>query len=140
MFYVDDDNLDTCRQACAADGRCKAYTYARAGLFDARGKCHLKSETRPLSYPSIAAQLVSGVRRGLENRIDRRGYDYQFIDGKNLDYCVAACSRDSRYQAFTVVPPSFWGNTNALCYLKSAAGKPCKVIGLVSGLRGMDFF
>ena len=54
------DRLEICRDACAAESSCVAYTYVRPGLQGPRGVCWLKS-----SIPQAAPNgcCISGVKR-----------------------------------------------------------------------------
>jgi hypothetical protein len=59
-FEVPIERYQTCREACEADGKCKAYTYVRAGFQKAKGVCWLKD-----SIPARSANqcCTSGLIR-----------------------------------------------------------------------------
>jgi hypothetical protein len=59
-FEVPIERYQSCVEACEADGRCKAYTYVRAGVQGPRGVCWLKD-----SVPAKSANrcCVSGALR-----------------------------------------------------------------------------
>lgn len=53
-------NEESCRKACDADRRCRAWTYVRPGYYGASGRCYLKSSIRP---PKRKPCCISGVVR-----------------------------------------------------------------------------
>jgi hypothetical protein len=87
---------------------------------------------------------VSGVKRGLEQETNRAGTDFDNFDLPHAvpEECQARCAQDSRCLAFTYVAPGFNGASqpNAHCWLKSSVTSPSAGTGLVSGVRGGDFF
>ncbi len=54
------DGDDICKAACAADNRCRAWTYARAGYVGRDAHCFLKKEIKP---PRRKPGFTSGVVR-----------------------------------------------------------------------------
>jgi len=59
-FDLGQPNFQLCRQACANDNRCLAYTYVHPGVQSASARCWLKS-TVPVSQAN--ACCISGVRQ-----------------------------------------------------------------------------
>lgn len=55
-----DQEADACRKACDADGKCRAWTFARAGYGGAAPRCFLKSQIKP---PRRSPCCISGVVR-----------------------------------------------------------------------------
>lgn len=55
-----DGSAQTCRAACEADGRCRAWTFARPGYLGPSARCFLKSEIKP---PRRKPCCISGVIR-----------------------------------------------------------------------------
>jgi len=51
---------DACKAACAADNKCRAWTYARPGYVTREPHCFLKKEIKP---PRRKAGFISGVVR-----------------------------------------------------------------------------
>jgi hypothetical protein len=126
-------DVATCQDACQRESQCKAYTWT--GVW-----CYLKNAASP---PSPSLGMISGLRRGLEVNVDRPGNDLRVI---NLPFgtpeaCQAECQKESRCAAFTYGAQGL-DNNHPRCWLKSAV--PPAVAnpddGLVSGVRGMDFF
>jgi hypothetical protein len=59
-FEVIGDRMEICRDACAADSSCRAFTYVHAGGQGPRGMCWLKSEIPPANNDGCC---ISGVKR-----------------------------------------------------------------------------
>ena len=55
-----DDGDDACKAACAADNKCRAWTYARPGYAGKDAHCFLKKDIKP---PRRKAGFTSGVVR-----------------------------------------------------------------------------
>jgi hypothetical protein len=109
-------NLGDCKRACAAERRCRAYTF----LTRTRG-CYLKeraSDPRPASGSVTGAKDAGGFepeagRLTEETGYDRRGDDYTSFRARGLLACQSACRRDSRCLAYT------FKSSSGDCYLKS---------------------
>ncbi|MEH2530007.1 hypothetical protein V1277_003618 [Bradyrhizobium sp. AZCC 1588] len=56
----DGDGDDVCKAACAADNKCRAWTYARPGYAGKDAHCFLKKDIKP---PRRKAGFTSGVVR-----------------------------------------------------------------------------
>jgi hypothetical protein len=54
------DGDDACKAACAADNKCRAWTYARPGYAGREAQCFLKKDIKP---PRRKAGFTSGVVR-----------------------------------------------------------------------------
>ena len=54
------DGDDACKAACAADNKCRAWTYARPGYAGKDAHCYLKKDIKP---PRRKAGFTSGVVR-----------------------------------------------------------------------------
>ena len=54
------DGDEACKTACAADNKCRAWTYARPGYVGRDAHCFLKKEIKP---PRRKAGFISGVVR-----------------------------------------------------------------------------
>ena len=54
------DGDDACKAACAADNKCRAWTYARPGYAGKDAHCFLKTDIKP---PRRKAGFISGVVR-----------------------------------------------------------------------------
>ena len=59
-FPAIDDRAEVCRDACAAEQSCLAFTYVRRGIQGPRAMCWLKSGVPPAAPDACCA---SGVRR-----------------------------------------------------------------------------
>jgi len=113
-----------CRDACANDSTCRAFTYVKPGIQGQNAHCWLKS-----AVPNSSANncCVSGVKSGgnsaggLEVDVNRLGGDYRDFElrSNNPYDCREACANDSRCASFTYVRPSFFGQYSH-CFLKSS--------------------
>jgi len=54
------DGDEACKLACAADNKCRAWTYARPGYIGREARCFLKKEIKP---PRRKPGFISGVVR-----------------------------------------------------------------------------
>ena len=55
-----DANGETCKAACEADNKCRAWTYGRPGYIDKTARCFLKNQIKP---PRRKPGFISGVIR-----------------------------------------------------------------------------
>jgi hypothetical protein len=137
-FDLQQPNWTWCRDYCANDANCMAYTYVRPGVQGANAHCWLKS-----SAPAATAEncCISGVKSGgggggdLEINIDRRGGDYRHYDMQSADphQCKNDCASDPKCRAFTYMGPSHWG-PNAHCFLKDSVPSPSQNACCISGV------
>jgi hypothetical protein len=134
-------SVGDCKQVCAADDRCRAYTYLRS-----KNTCYLKDRVFRVEANSDA---VTGVKRGYpggpeivppppppivggmteEAGIDRPGYDYTHFAARDAVECKRACFKDDRCRAYSFL--SRFGN----CYLKSGVSSPRPQPDVVSGYK-----
>ena len=128
-----------CRNECANDSTCKAFTYVKPGVQGAKARCWLKSDVPQASANSCC---VSGIKSGggssgaLEVNVNRRGGDYRDYDlpSNNPNQCRDDCMNDSRCQSFTFLRPSYWG-PNAHCFLKNSVPAPTQETCCISGVK-----
>ena len=131
-----------CRDACANDGNCQAYSYVRPGVQAPNARCWLKS-----SAPAGVSDncCISGAKSGgggsgltAEDNTDRKGADYKNFDlsQPNWTLCRDACASDGNCQAYSYVRPGVQA-PNARCWLKSSApagvADNCCISGAKSG-------
>jgi V8-like Glu-specific endopeptidase len=128
-----------CREECATDSACKAFTYVAAAVQGTHARCWLKSAV-PAPIAGVA-NVISGFKRGLEANTDRSGGDYREFeqDVAVPEVCQATCANESACAAFTYVPPGRQ-TKKAHCWLKSSIPTATSNEGMVSGLKGLDFF
>ena len=121
-----------CASRCASEDRCVAFTWV-----DASDTCWLKSAVPAAQGGS---GMVSGVRRGWEMNVDRPGQDFStfLVSGPRPELCQAACARDSRCKAWTLVTTPVAGENR--CWLKSSIPGGSSAWGMISGRKGMEFF
>lgn len=137
-FTVTPADTVVCMQACAKDPVCKAFTFVFPGVQGPDAVCWLKAD---VPAPSFATNMKSAVKRGLEVNTDRMGSDYRsFEPAFNVpEECQAACAAEDACLAWTFVP-SHIQNYGARCWLKSGIPAATTSEGLVSGLKGAEFF
>jgi hypothetical protein len=133
-----------CRNECANDATCRAFTYVKPGVQGATARCWLKN-----AVPGAAGNscCVSGVKSGsssgggLEVNVNRKGGDYRHYDlaSNNPNQCRDDCMNDPKCRSFTFLRPSYWG-PNAHCFLKDsvpgATQEDCCISGVKSGGGG----
>jgi hypothetical protein len=126
-----------CRDACARDERCKAFSYVAAGLQATSARCWLKAGA---PAPSALAGVISGCKRGLEVNANRAGAEYRRFT-QTADYaevCQAACAADDACRAWTYIPAGVEA-ADSLCSLKSGIPAARAMEGYVSGIKGAEF-
>lgn len=110
-----------CRDICAADEQCRAFTYS-----DATGRCWLKeavADTKPVPG------AFSGLALTHEAGSDRRGNDYDSTVEASAEQCESRCAADNRCDAYS------YDEASDRCSLKhtAGAGRPC--VGCATGAR-----
>jgi hypothetical protein len=122
-----------CREACARDPRCRAFT-------DRGGRCWLKERVPMAVADACCTSGAKGIgpdtpppaplpttALSFELRTDRPGSDYNHFPAANPEVCRDACAPEPRCRAFT-----FRGGT---CWLKQVAPNPIHDDCCVSGAR-----
>ena len=104
-----------CERACAADGRCKAFSYVRPGVQGSRPRCWLKTQ---MAAPVASNCCVSGVKGGLEGQINRPGSDILNRTIASPGACRAVCLDNASCRAFTYVKAGVQGPAPR-CWLKN---------------------
>jgi hypothetical protein len=139
-FTLDSPEPKTCRQACAGEDRCQAFTYVPPGRQGAKARCWLKDSV-PGRNPSEG--LVSGVKGTdpihavtIERNYNRGGSDYRNFTLNDADpsICRQACADENQCAAYTYVPPGRQG-PKARCWLKDSAPSRSSQDGLFSGVK-----
>lgn len=132
------DDLRSCQDACAADSRCRAYTFNTPDR-----RCYLKGEERPMIRRN---DCVTGVRRGggggsggSSSGMTRRdgqnleGGDYATRNERSVEACMDACRWDQRCQAYT------FNLRDGKCYLKDRVGNYSSRQDTVSGEKSRTY-
>ena len=139
MKRVRGNDPETCAAWCEATDACRAFTFVPS-----QARCYLKSSVPPPVLGEASAGMVSGVRRGLEVDVNRRGsdiHDYA-IDEAIPQLCQTRCRKFPRCSSWTMTlerpGPNGWGAGH--CWLKSGFPAPSALDGAVSGTSGGDFF
>lgn len=125
--------LFDCKDACARDRRCRAYTFDGSASM-----CYLKDAVPDGSRDS---RMTSGVKQPgggrppygddltEERGIDYHGGDYTRFSSRGLEDCQDACRRDRRCVSYT------YELRNATCYLKDRLGRYQRDPAMVSGVK-----
>jgi len=138
-FELSQADPGICRNECANDSTCKAFTYVKPGVQGANARCWLKSDV-PQASPNSCC--VSGIKSGgsssggLEVNVNRRGGDYRDYDlpSNNPNQCRDDCMNDSQCQSFTFLRPSYRG-PNAHCFLKNSVPNATQETCCISGVK-----
>lgn len=158
-FEMASPQPELCRDECARDPRCKAWTYVKPGTFlDPKAHCWLK-DSIPEATPD--SNCVSGVNSGssggtgttpgtgtgipdtgdIEMTMEA-GWNYYGNDYRDMqlaeprpELCRDECARDSRCLAYTYVKPGTFLDPNAHCWLKDAVSKPWEDGNCISGVK-----
>ena len=153
------NNPAQCRDKCASEGQCRAWTFAKPGIVGPSAKCFLKSEVpnprpneccvsgvktlenaRPStpSAPSIPSTPASSGSGALERGIDRPGGDYRSFDlSNNPAQCRDKCASEGQCRAWTFAKPGIVG-PSAKCFLKSEVPNPRPNECCVSGVKTLE--
>jgi hypothetical protein len=131
-----------CRERCAADARCKAYTYVKPGVQGPSARCYLKD---PAPDATRNDCCTSGVRQAaapsgggvtVEPGVDRPGSDFMNVEiPARPERCKQLCEGNERCKAYTYVKPGVQG-PSARCYLKDPAPDPTPNACCTSGVKG----
>jgi hypothetical protein len=123
------DGPAACRELCAKDARCMAFSAAA-------DRCQLK-ET--VGAPRLEAARTSGVRRGFELGKDRPGQELRAftLPFSSPQLCQAACAAESACKAWSYSPPTAAADP-ADCSLKNAVPSAVAKTGSVSGIKGEE--
>jgi V8-like Glu-specific endopeptidase len=124
-----------CEQSCATDFQCKSFAWVASTKV-----CYLH---KSMVQPTPRSGATAGVKGGFDMNADRPGSDYEDYDETAEDIpeiCQAQCASEAKCQAFTFTPMGWHGKTAAHCWLKSAIPTISASEGLVSGIKGVDFF
>jgi PAN domain-containing protein len=115
-FDVATEDARICRDACAKEHTCAAYTLVRANVHGPSAYCTLKSHAPAPQRNN--PKCVSGVKQEwpmspLETDTDRPGLDLSGQDSGSPEACRAACAREAGCKAFTFVKPGVQGPADA---------------------------
>jgi hypothetical protein len=132
------DSALVCRQTCAGDSNCKAYTWVKPGYQGSRGRCWLKSRVPNLvkdrCCDSGSAQNILATQLRPENNTNRPGGDIRNFDLSSYQACQDSCAQEGRCTSWTWVRPGAGGKIGH-CWLKSGAQRPVPDGNCISGVK-----
>jgi len=132
------DSALVCRQTCAGDSRCKAYSWVKPGYQGSSGRCWLKTRVPPLVKDSCcdsgSAQNILATPLRPENNTNRPGRDINHFDLSSYQACQDSCAHEASCTAWSWVRPGPGGRIGQ-CWLKSAAPNPVADACCVSGVK-----
>ncbi len=145
-FNLPKRNAALCRNACAKEAKCKAWTYVKPNTTQGPNpRCWLK---HTVPKPRKNNCCVSGVKRvavtpppakmgNLEWNIDRRGADFRNFNlaKANPNLCRNACARDGRCKAWTYVKPNTVQGPKPRCWLKNRIPAKTPSSCCISGIK-----
>jgi hypothetical protein len=134
----DAHSAQVCRQTCAADSNCQAYTWVKPGIQGPSGRCWLKHRVPTLVRDACcdsgsAANILSTQLRA-ENHTNRPASDFRSFSTASYRTCQDACAQEDRCSAWTWVKPGVQGPSGN-CWLKSGAPRPVADQNCISGVK-----
>ena len=127
-----------CRNSCAGDSRCQAWTWVKPGFQGPAARCWLKHRLPKLVKNSCCN---SGSRENIskrdvkaEDRTDRPGLDYKNFDTDSWNTCESACANEQRCAAWAYGRPGYQG-PRGHCWLKTRVPHPVENQKTISGVK-----
>ena len=128
----------SCRDTCAADSECQAYSWVKPGVQGPTGRCYLKSKipqaVRNSCCVSSTHEQIAQHNVKAEAKINRPGSDYKNFTTNNWASCEAACANDEICHSWTYVHPGIQGATGR-CWLKNKVARPVSDANTDSGVK-----
>ena len=127
-----------CKQTCAADARCRAWTWVKPGFQGPKARCWLKHSVpalvRDRCCDSGPASYIEAERLVPEENINRPGNDQRDFATPKYQLCQDACAADAQCSAWTWVRPGVQG-AEGHCWLKNGAPHPVPDSSCTSGVK-----
>ena len=127
-----------CRNSCAGDSRCQAWTWVKPGFQGPAARCWLKHRLPKLVKNSCCN---SGSRENIskrdvkaEDHTDRPGLDYKNFDTDSWNTCESACANEQRCAAWAYGRPGYQG-PRGHCWLKTRVPHPVENQKTISGVK-----
>jgi hypothetical protein len=131
------DSALVCRQTCAGDSKCKAYTWVKPGYQGPSGRCWLKTRVPSLVKDSCcdsgSAQNILATQLRPENNTNRPGWDIKNFDLSSYQACQDSCAQEASCTAWTWVRPG--QGKIGHCWLKRQAPFPVADNCCISGVK-----
>jgi len=130
--------LSSCRDTCAGESECKAYTWVKPGLQGPSGHCWLKSalpaRVKDPCCVSGSRQAITEASVKAEGKINRPGLDFKNFQTNKWETCESTCAENSTCKSWTYVHPGVQGPTGR-CWLKSGVARPIADANMDSGVK-----
>lgn len=127
-----------CRDSCAGDSRCQAFTFVKPVKPASIGQCWLKDK---IPNPVRNNCCFSGTHRSItygslkpEYNTDRPGSDYKDFNADSVAQCQTACEDEGSCRSWTFVMKGVQG-PRPHCWLKNAVALPFPNLKTVSGVK-----
>ncbi|CAN5517419.1 hypothetical protein BH11PSE4_BH11PSE4_35310 [soil metagenome] len=127
-----------CRDSCAGDAQCKAFTWAKPVAPARIGHCWLKDRV-PAAVRNACCR--SGTHNGIslgsltpEPATDRPGFDYKNFTVDSVAGCQTSCEDDMFCRAWTFVVKDVQG-PRPHCWLKNKVPLPAANAKTTSGVK-----
>jgi hypothetical protein len=128
----------SCRDTCAGESECQAYTWVKPGIQGPSGRCWLKSAVPPIVRDaccvSSSRQRISERDVKAEGKINRPGMDFKNFTTNSWKTCEATCTENDVCRAWTYVHPGVQGPTGR-CWLKNRVARPVADANTDSGVK-----
>jgi hypothetical protein len=119
-FNLSTDRPSLCEDRCAAEPKCRAWTFVRPGVQGPNARCWLKDTVPDKVRDETTVSGVKEVSTGsFERDRDRPGKDYRNFNlgSPRPELCQQACEDEARCRAWTYVKPGVQASS-ARCWLK----------------------
>lgn len=130
--------VQVCKNTCAGESRCQAYSWVKPGIQGQGGVCWLKhAEPEIVKDPccdSFTRRLMTKADVRAEDKTNRPGLDYKNFKINSWQDCEATCNAEGRCSSWTYVRRGVQGPTG-VCWLKSKVARPVRDENTVSGVK-----
>jgi hypothetical protein len=131
-------SAQVCKNTCAGESRCKAYTWVKPGIQGPGGMCWLKHSepeiVRDSCCDSFTRRLMNSSDVRAEDKTNRPGLDYKNFKINSWQECQATCNAEGICSSWTYVRRGVQGPTG-MCWLKNKVARPVPNDGTVSGVK-----
>lgn len=131
-------SAQVCKNTCAGESRCQAYTWVKPGIQGPSGMCWLKHSepdiVKDQCCDSFTRRLMNKADIRAEDKTNRPGLDYKNFSINSWQDCQATCNAEGLCSSWTYVRRGVQGPTGR-CWLKNKVARPVADDGTVSGVK-----